>query len=381
LADEMDWWTSLGQAVSTFLARYGLLAAFVLIAVEEAGVPSPAPADLLVLLLGVQARAGGAPLWQVVAVAEGATILGASVLYHLARRAGRDVVYRYGRHVGLGPERLGSVEARLRGASVWTVAVARLTPGVRVLVAVACGIFDVPDRVFLPGMAIGALAYLLVFALLGYYVGPPVAAALGNVHLPLSSLLSLVLFVVSLVWLARARRDAPRGAFADSGRARLRAGLAAGILAALCSALAVNALAGLVGAAAALATQPWAQAAPAQVVADQRRLVPLVASVLVFALVGASWGAAYGRWGEPLLRRLVAGDAARGIAFSTVPWALIVAAVILMTDQDDVGALVVALVQAFQQVTFGAVLGLAYPLLRARIAAGRGPLSPSQAAS
>ena len=43
--------------------------------------------------------------------------------------------------------------------------------------------------------------------------------------------------------------------------------------------------------------------------------------------------------------------------------------------------LVLTLVQAFQQATFGAILGLAYPLLRARIAAGRGPLSPSQAAS
>ena len=54
----MDWWTGLGATAERFLADYGLLAAFVMIAVEEGGVPSPVPADLLVLLLGVQARAG-----------------------------------------------------------------------------------------------------------------------------------------------------------------------------------------------------------------------------------------------------------------------------------------------------------------------------------
>src|SRR5436309_2512131 len=125
----MDWWTSLGATVERFLAEYGLLAAFVLVAVEEAGVPSPVPADLLVLLFGVQSRTGGPPLWQVVAVMELATVLGASALYYLARWAGRDVVYRYGGYVGLGRERLDRVETRLRQAGVVTVAVARLTPG------------------------------------------------------------------------------------------------------------------------------------------------------------------------------------------------------------------------------------------------------------
>src|SRR5438045_4044024 len=110
----MEWWTSLGATIERFLAQYGLLAAFVLVAVEEAGVPSPVPADLLVLLFGVQARAGGTPLWQVVAVMEVATVLGASTLYFLARRAGHDVVYRYGAYIGLGRERLERVEARMR---------------------------------------------------------------------------------------------------------------------------------------------------------------------------------------------------------------------------------------------------------------------------
>src|SRR5205814_4303491 len=133
----------------------------------------------------------------------------------------------------------------------------------------------------------------------------------------------------------------------------LRAGLAAGTLAAICSVLAFNALVGLVGAASVLATAPWAREVPARVVADQRHLVPLVASVLEVVPVGAAWGAVYGRWGEPLLGRLVPGDAARGIAFSTIPWGLTVAAVILITAVDDLDVLVHTPVQAFHPATLG----------------------------
>ena len=176
----MEWWTSLAAAVERFLATYGLLAAFVLITVEEAGVPSPLPADLLVLLFGIQARDGKVSLWQVVAVAEVATIIGASVLYFVARRAGRDLVYRYGSYVGVGAQRLDRVEGTLRRGGIWKVAVGRIAPGMRVLVALACGIFEVPYRVFLPGLAVGALIYILAFALLGYLIGPSVAAVLDQ---------------------------------------------------------------------------------------------------------------------------------------------------------------------------------------------------------
>jgi hypothetical protein len=96
--------------------------------------------------------------------------------------------------------------------------------------------------------------------------------------------------------------------------------------------------------------------------------------VLAVGLVGAVWGALYGLWAEPILARILAGDAARGIIYSLAPLALVVGSVWLVAGVDDVGALLVAFVQALQQATFGAVLGLVYPLLRERIASGQGPL-------
>src|SRR5436305_7988386 len=102
----VDWWTEVGRATSSFLNEHGLLAAFVFLLIEEAGVPVPVPGDVLMLILGVHARQGSVELWQAIAVTELGTILGSTILYFAARLAGRTLVYRYGRFIRLTPERL-----------------------------------------------------------------------------------------------------------------------------------------------------------------------------------------------------------------------------------------------------------------------------------
>ena len=52
----------------------------------------------------------------------------------------------------------------------------RLVPGLRIATVVGCGLFGVPFRVFLPAVALGAFGYLVVYALLGYFVGPQILA-------------------------------------------------------------------------------------------------------------------------------------------------------------------------------------------------------------
>src|SRR3982074_3590709 len=102
----MNWWDLVRDAGDAFLARNGVLAAFLYLAIEEAGVPIPVPGDFLMLTLGVRAREGGISLGQVIAAREAGTVLGSSLLYLLARRGGRGVVERYGRFIGIGSKQL-----------------------------------------------------------------------------------------------------------------------------------------------------------------------------------------------------------------------------------------------------------------------------------
>ena len=188
----VDWWTTFGLALGAFLDQHGLLAAFVLLLIEEAGVPVPVPGDVLMLVLGVHARRGSVPLWQAVAVMELATVIGSTVLYFASRMAGRVLVYRYGRFIRLSPERLDRAERWFKQHGSRAVFLGRLVPGLRIVTAVGCGVFDVPFMVFFPAMGLGALDYILVYTLLGYFLGRPVLTLLEKVHIPFGLLGSLI---------------------------------------------------------------------------------------------------------------------------------------------------------------------------------------------
>jgi hypothetical protein len=73
----MDWWGEVRLALQGFLDQHGVLAGFVLVLIEEAGVPVPVPGDFLMLALGVHAHQGHVQLWQALLVLEIATLLGA----------------------------------------------------------------------------------------------------------------------------------------------------------------------------------------------------------------------------------------------------------------------------------------------------------------
>src|SRR5919204_1747659 len=199
----MDWWTEVRLAMASFLDQHGLLAAFVFLLIEEAGVPVPVPGDFLMLILGVRARQGEVPLGQAIAVMEAATLLGATFLYGAARLAGRGLVYRYGRFVRLSPERLDSAERWLKQHGSRAVFLGRLVPGLRIVTAVACGVFEVPVWVFAPAMALGALLYIVVYTLLGYFLGPPVLVTLEGLHLPFALLGQLIPLGVIIWWTIR----------------------------------------------------------------------------------------------------------------------------------------------------------------------------------
>ena len=374
----MSWWDELRRAAAVFIEQHGLAAAFLFLLVEEAGVPVPVPGDVLMLVLGVQAREGRVALWQAIAVVELGTVLGATFLFFLSRWAGRDLVYRYGRYIRLTPPRLERAERWIRRYGAVAVVVGRLLPGLRIVTAVACGVFGLPARIFLPAMALGALLYITAYTLLGYYFGPPVLDFVAGLDFSLGVLLSLALLVVLLVWIVRARvvlragvlGDAPtaHGGRAPSRARRLSAGAMAGALATLVSTLFMNVLTHFTGALAFQAPgtmmERTAQRLPLAVAREGGPWL-LALGVPAFALVGVAWGAIYAGGIEPRLRLP---DWLSGLLFAAVPLAtslLVVMPALGLRNAAPDAQLVGAAGEVVRHAVYGIVLGLTYPGLLA----------------
>jgi hypothetical protein len=223
--------------------------------------------------------------------------------------------------------------------------------------------------VFLPAMSLGSLVYIAGYTLLGYFVGPTVLGLFEALHLPLGLLGSggpLLLLVAVLVIIRRKlphplpRPVLPRWLCA-------RVGLTAGLLATFGALLALDATVVLLG--------DLAWRLPDSMPADAARQLSQVLArdatggvlwLAVPLIAGVGWGGVYALWAEP---RLVGPDAVRGLLFALLP--LVVGAGLLAPLLAQVAdatqlAPVAVVTEAARQAVFGLILGLAYPVLRAR---------------
>ena len=200
---------ALGDSFRSLLAAHTLLVLAALIFVEELGVPSPVPGDLLMLLAGVEVAQHRQHLWVVLLVMELATVAGASGLFAASRRVGRPFVLRYGRFIHLTPERLERVEAKVKRYGGRSIVAGRLIPGLRIITPIAAGVLGEPFAVFLPALAFSGFVYILTFTLVGVLVGPAALSTFERFSLPTSALLSLAALAI-LVYVVRQARGALR---------------------------------------------------------------------------------------------------------------------------------------------------------------------------
>lgn len=169
----------------TGLESTALLAILGLILVKEAGVPIPVPGDLVVIGAGVAAGRGdldpGVALLAIVA----ASIVGGVVQYGLLRSVARPALLRLLGRFG-STERVDRQTERLRRGGARSVAVARSTPGVRIVAVAASALAGVPAPAFVTGLALGNAFFIAAHFGLGYVVGEPVVALVGGALGPLA---------------------------------------------------------------------------------------------------------------------------------------------------------------------------------------------------
>jgi len=228
-------WDALNHSVRALIATHPLMVLAAVLFFEEAGVPSPIPSDIMMLLAGVRARQGDYPFWAVILVQELATLAGTTCLFLFSRRFGGALVARYGWVLHLGPETLAQAEAAIAKSGGRAIVIGRLIPGLRIITPVAAAVLGTPLRTFLPAVALGAFLYILAFTLVGALVGPTALAILERVALPTGALVSLAVVFVAIFLVRRLKRELPtfaRGGAGHAVAARLD-GLLAGVVALL----------------------------------------------------------------------------------------------------------------------------------------------------
>ena len=362
-ADPMGAWNQLTSTVLWLLDEHGLLLAFILLLLEESGVPPVIPGDLLMVLMGVQAAQGKVSLVAVLALLEVATVIGGSILYALSALGGHAIINRVGPYVGATPERLKQVDDALTRHGEIAIVFGRLIPSLCVLTAVAAGLVGFPYRRYLPALALGGFLHLLMLVMLGYWVGTPVLDWLTTLHPPFELTASLLALAGLTAWLIRSARRTPRTPIVMLPRAeRLRRGLLSGLLGGLTSMLLANILLPLAGP----LVRPTAFESLIVLQLARYGSVRAVAVIVAVTFLAGSMvgGALYG-----LMQPSLPGPAwLRGLIFAVVPLTVSLLVLLPLTGGGWLGLAFGAGAlpmggEAVRSLVYGLTLGVAYIVL------------------
>jgi membrane protein DedA with SNARE-associated domain len=151
------------------LADYGLYILFGIIAVQAAG-GGGLPGKTALVVAGVLAARGRFEIWQVLAVAAAAGIVGGYVGYTIGRIGGRRLI-EWKRVQSRLQSQLERVERFFDVHGTKAVFFARFLPGLKVVACPAAGTFRMRLLPFLVWHALASIAFALLFGLTAFWAG------------------------------------------------------------------------------------------------------------------------------------------------------------------------------------------------------------------
>ena len=197
----------------SFIAHYGYAAVFLLIMLEDFGMPVPGETALVVS--AAAAATGQLSIWGVLAAAFIGAVAGDNIGYLIGHFGGRPLVARVGARVGITHERLAHVEGFFGRYGETIIVGARFVEILRQLNGIVAGFLGMHWARFLAYNALGAALWVGVWGAVGYFAGEHI----GQIHAVVARFTWLIAIVgigaVTGAWLAYRRRIAAPAAPAE----------------------------------------------------------------------------------------------------------------------------------------------------------------------
>ena len=164
--------------LNSFMSRYGYASIFALMALESASLP--VPSEVVLPLAGYFVGINQLSFWAVVAVSTVASLTGALVDYYLAKWLGRPFVVGILNLFRLHKNALDRAEAWFGKSAQWTVFAARFVPGLRTVISLPAGLFEMNLGRFVLMTVAGCFVWSVVLVYAGVLAGSPSATTFAT---------------------------------------------------------------------------------------------------------------------------------------------------------------------------------------------------------
>ncbi len=186
------------EDVIQFIARYGYLAIFILVFLQESGFPNPIPNELVLLFSGYLIYSGIFKFYDVILVALIADFLGTSILYFTFSAFGFQILKRKPRWIPVSGNRIESFSRYLSDGGLSAIFICRLTPFIRGYTSVICGLLHIRTKHFLIIAILSATVWASAYIFTGWILGPFWKQIEQNPHWVRNIMLLILILVLLL---------------------------------------------------------------------------------------------------------------------------------------------------------------------------------------
>jgi membrane protein DedA with SNARE-associated domain len=194
--------------LALYITRYGYVAIFLFVLLQELGVPNPVTNEFVLLFSGYLAFSGVLNLWLVFLTAVSADCIGTTILYAVFYAFGEYIMNHRPRWFPLSPADIDRIVHTISERQQWGIYVGRLIPFLRGYVSVAAGLLAIRPKIFLPAVIVSAITWSGGYVIAGRLLGPyweQVAAKIGGVESVL--LLATLIIIATLIGRAVVRKN------------------------------------------------------------------------------------------------------------------------------------------------------------------------------
>ncbi len=176
------------------VADFGYIGIFIMMFLESSFFPFPS--EVVMIPAGYLAAKGEMNLFYAIASGIFGSLAGAVFNYYLAKRFGRSFISKYGKYVLLKEETLEKMEDFFQKHGHISTFSGRLIPAVRQYISLPAGLAKMNIFVFSTYTSLGAGIWVLILALIGYFIGENQEAVSEYVKLATIIVLSLIAILV-----------------------------------------------------------------------------------------------------------------------------------------------------------------------------------------
>lgn len=185
---------NLSASITDLMTGLGYAGIFILMTIESAGIPVPSE---LIMTFGGYLASTGQINWILAAVVGTlGTGLGSAIGYFIGAWGGKAFVDRYGKYLGVTPERMVWAEKWFCKFGESACFYTRLLPVVRTIVNIPAGLLGMNFYKFMAYSMAGAFPWCLVLAFLGYTLGENWESIMDYAHLISYAVGGLVVLII-----------------------------------------------------------------------------------------------------------------------------------------------------------------------------------------